>query len=393
MTSESSPVLGRPSASLVPGFRARRSGFTLVELLVVMLIIIILVSILIPVASKIRKAGYDTSSRALMASLVTAIEEYKLDYGAYPGPLTDDQIRGPAVGFQFKAATGFVTPSNISTCFDNRVTSTENLVLGLCGGLTFDPVKGILFDPGIIGSGPRSLNPAITKSGRSYIDTADVLFQDQGTGKTGVYFDGGWPTRATVTGTGIDSPIPEFVDRYPQGQQMPILYLRARQGATGNIATGVGNINGISNDPGVKGGQYDLDQVVGYTGAVDDAGALIPAAALGTAASQHNIGPRTLAPTAYLNDGVPVVIFGDGAKYHGLQFAGANAAGGTGDKFSTLRGTNNGSYNPLRGVLYFTDPQMTGRPRAKDTYILILAGPDRTYGTADDITTFGQVAP
>jgi hypothetical protein len=35
----------------------------------------------------------------------------------------------------------------------------------------------------------------------------------------------------------------------------------------------------------------------------------------------------------------------------------------------------------------------TGTPRAKDTYILISAGPDRTYGTKDDITSFGSVEP
>jgi hypothetical protein len=31
--------------------------------------------------------------------------------------------------------------------------------------------------------------------------------------------------------------------------------------------------------------------------------------------------------------------------------------------------------------------------RKKDEYILISAGPDRVYGTPDDITNFGQVTP
>ncbi len=34
-----------------------------------------------------------------------------------------------------------------------------------------------------------------------------------------------------------------------------------------------------------------------------------------------------------------------------------------------------------------------GVPRQKDGYILISAGPDRVYGTTDDLTNFGPVSP
>jgi hypothetical protein len=34
----------------------------------------------------------------------------------------------------------------------------------------------------------------------------------------------------------------------------------------------------------------------------------------------------------------------------------------------------------------------SGRPRAVDQFILISAGPDGIYGTADDITSFGDVS-
>jgi len=34
---------------------------------------------------------------------------------------------------------------------------------------------------------------------------------------------------------------------------------------------------------------------------------------------------------------------------------------------------------------------LTGTPRNKDTFILISAGRDRTYGTGDDVTNFGDV--
>src|SRR5213595_1545614 len=67
----------------------RKSGFTLVELMVVILIIGILVSILIPVASSIRRKGYAAATLAQINALRGAIEAYQGTYNAYPGPIPD----------------------------------------------------------------------------------------------------------------------------------------------------------------------------------------------------------------------------------------------------------------------------------------------------------------
>ena len=48
---------------------------------------------------------------------------------------------------------------------------------------------------------------------------------------------------------------------------------------------------------------------------------------------------------------------------------------------------------PYDAFAYFTNPAVANSPRSKDGYILISAGPDRIYGTNDDICSFGAVVP
>jgi hypothetical protein len=60
------------------------------------------------------------------------------------------------------------------------------------------------------------------------------------------------------------------------------------------------------------------------------------------------------------------------------------------DAWAYLRNPDLGPPLPPAGSPPATD---VGVPRQKDGYILISAGPDRVYGTTDDVTNFGSVAP
>ncbi len=66
------------------GTGARRGGFTLVELLVVMSIILILAGIVIGVQRGVYRKQSEAKARGEMQAIATALESFKLKYGDYP---------------------------------------------------------------------------------------------------------------------------------------------------------------------------------------------------------------------------------------------------------------------------------------------------------------------
>jgi hypothetical protein len=97
---------------------------------------------------------------------------------------------------------------------------------------------------------------------------------------------------------------------------------------------------------------------------------------------------KTASADAYQN---PAVAPTPGVYPHGLQSA---------DKTKNMDKNDTTNYRyPYDAHAYLaspTDPQpllTRTTPRKKDAFILISAGLDRVYGTADDITSFGSVLP
>ena len=74
------------------GKGGRSRGFTLVELLVVVGIIALLIGILIPVASGVRKRGYEVRTKALIAKITAGCHAYYNDWRAYPGIIDEPQV-------------------------------------------------------------------------------------------------------------------------------------------------------------------------------------------------------------------------------------------------------------------------------------------------------------
>lgn len=320
-----------------------RRAFTLVELLIVIGIIALLVSILIPTVSAVRRNGYATDSAAQIKSLQAAIMEYHNTFKAYPGPLAEEQL-GPDGAGTIPGVTG-------------KVTGTENLVLGLLGGLeaTGTPANPARYNKNRLGNGPLLLGMTNKNYTTFYDDWSRQVWRDpqDDNAKFGKYCHA-----ATQ-----DSNIPEFVDRFP-GEELPVLYLRARSGRPGIIMTGhTGTIT-----------QYSMQSYIGYIGS----------------GSGPNFTPLTL---------------------HGYN---QNKGGGAGQTGSTQSGGwlgmiggnkqtefMNGEYTTT-AFGYFRHPTLTpkefpgntplttGTPVAKDEYILISAGKDRTYGTQDDIVSFSR---
>ena len=322
----------------------------MIELMTVLAIIVILVTILIPVISKVRRSSQAASTGSQIAALSAAIQRYQQDFSAYPGPLPDAAI---GHGLTTTLSTGGPTIQN--------VTGPENLVLSLLGGLTFGPPSPpspppIVFDWRLVGKGAQKLQGGPPKRYEPYLDATNLSWNDDQpaggangpSATSGIYADDASGNRTTSP---QDSPIPEFVDNFPD--PLPILYLRASVGAPGVIGP----------PPVTPAQQYNILHIYGYTG---------------TFASQSIGVGKTIKAGEYKGPITPAA----GLLPHGLQ---------TVDSTKSMDKASTNYQYPYDAYPYFSNKGIGGSPRQKDTYILISAGPDRVYGTNDDITSFGSV--
>jgi prepilin-type N-terminal cleavage/methylation domain-containing protein len=83
--------------------RSSQSGFTMLELLVVVGIIGLLMGILLPVLSTARKRSREAAAKHAMDAIAMAMEKYRDDFRAYPpddqfGPPTSDPSGSEALG-------------------------------------------------------------------------------------------------------------------------------------------------------------------------------------------------------------------------------------------------------------------------------------------------------
>ena len=74
----------------------KNAGFTLIELLVVVSIIALLIALLVPALGKARTSAKIAAVKLQMEGIVRACEQYHTDFNAYPGPIDDRAIDGAA---------------------------------------------------------------------------------------------------------------------------------------------------------------------------------------------------------------------------------------------------------------------------------------------------------
>jgi prepilin-type N-terminal cleavage/methylation domain-containing protein len=399
-------------------------GFTLTELLVVIGIITILIGILLPVVNRVRRIAYVADTQNEISQLANACNQYYTTFHAYPGPFSNDDTAGnlnSTIGNPSGAATltqlyfngSYVTPLPTNATYGPltatwTVTGAENLVLGLMGGLRLNTTSGtppypLAFAPSEVGLGPMSLNPnnpsrtpSFFPAGSNYLmwcQTNTTNTAGQNVQTTGLYQSQTNPP--TFTGTAFtdpagtpagevvgsppagDCPIPVFVDRFPSPGPLPILYLRARTGAKGivwdNGKNGQYVLNSSSN--GVAYYQYDLRDITPYT--YSHIG--LPANDSNGNPNTHNLIGITWFPPLGPNPPGWQTVQSVTAAPHPAQTFNA------GPYFinTSIAPTDQSSNASIN---------YTGRPRAVDQFILISAGPDGIYGTADDITSFGDVS-
>ncbi len=69
----------------------QRSGFTLIEILVVIAIIAILIALILPAVQKVREASSRTRRLNNLKQIGTALHNYEVDNGCFP-PALDDSL-------------------------------------------------------------------------------------------------------------------------------------------------------------------------------------------------------------------------------------------------------------------------------------------------------------
>jgi len=386
------PSRGHPMTT-IPAHRGVRTGFTLLELLVTIGIIVILLGLLFPVINKVRYATYNANTQQEISQLQNAINQYYATFRAYPGPFSNDQIENFVTGgipletytiVAGNPAYSAATPTNSGANAQINVTGTQNLLLGLLGGLRIDPNGNPAFAPGEVGLGPLNL---INATNSAYIPQRSPPFLNVSSGGSTSLLMWCWngappnnrssqtPTQYFGSLTGftdqagtlaMDAAIPVFVDRYPTPGPMPILYLRARTGTAGIVS--------YQELPVPY--QYDAQDIMPYTGTHIGLPAKDPA---GNSITHQLIGITGGTFIMPLN----IKVVGAGSKSYLDQTAGQNPDTGAYFMDQTIPptvGTSNAFVN------------QTGRPRAVDSFILISAGPDGIYGTSDDITSFGSAS-
>jgi len=312
--------------------RRSKSAFTLIELLVVIGIIAVLIAILVPVVGKVRLSAQVANATNQVHRISAAIAQYQHDYNAYPGLLPNSAFAPPGPGAYFQDKSGMAT-----------FTQAEDMALALRGGLNpgFPYGRGLVLNPLELDLGPMGFTSVVVPRKHPYVDRIAAEFppEDPKPGTTPptpeLHPIKDWAAQSRLTGLSyvVDSYAPEYLDTFSDPR--PILYIRANGGAAQNPNNIIYNSMSGGFNTNIA---YDLAVIQGY------------------------LKNQQVGGSAEKDD------FHDPVNPRSSGFTGVG-----------------GNLDPTKAWVhdYFTSP--SGNSAKGGGYLLISAGADRIFGTADDI--------
>lgn len=152
--------------------RKRRTGFTLVELLVVIIIIAILAAILLPALLSARRRAREAAVSMEISQLDAALESYKDKAGGdYPADFSDLQLTGPQYAYDTREHLARAFPRHNRAAINTWLASTP----AAQRPSTLDPAEALVFWLALVlndnlhpVSGPNGANvPLAVGNGRS----------------------------------------------------------------------------------------------------------------------------------------------------------------------------------------------------------------------------------
>jgi len=331
----------------------------LVELMVVIGIIGLLVALVLPAVGAARRAARAATTAAMISVLETGAEAFRADSqvgGSLPPsntPLSTPsryqygEIRSPHTGKAIEATARTQIPGAsllVWALAGADLMGTPGF-RSIDGSASWADATGNDYDDDA--EGPRlylldgNNRPAVTRSG-PYVDTSKMRFP------TWKPTEAKWFFPDLRTSQGLDSLC--FLDSFGQ----PIVYYRANPSAINPWSDSAGD--------GSRAGVYNIDDNACITGGTVEE---VPSRA------------------GFTNPGIDLLSNGDGGALLNSPY---------GSFYHYLPGPN-GSPDDLsaRSLAYLTrDPSAvaTPRPHRPDSFILISAGPDGIFGSADDIANF-----
>lgn len=346
----------------------RRSAFTLVELLTVIFIISLLIAILVPAISSVRTKAKVVATQAIQSQIGLGLETFKADGkfgGAYPPSRTDqpytratppswNHVANP---FRFGNALNppFATP-------EIEITGAGLLVWALSGpdllGTAGFPSNWSTICHNDQPAGNRAPGlysvvnnvPSYPRGGQ-YVDLSKIKVTRWAGRQNTANGAGGFDIEAEVQATGGRPQVREY-PMYLDAFGYPILYWRA---------DAVGDLVADNTDANNGGGGGDS----------------IGGAARGV---YHYADNRRLIDPDSADSRNTVLTLRKGANRHQLKFDNVNNGNRPANQafaFGTFQA-------------FINDPRVSAKhqPYRSDSYILLSAGPDGVFGTADDIANF-----